>query len=157
MTTSDAVIGCDAIDASTEWLRLRTTSGMVRNIPWSTIKFAGLGGNFEDRLTIGQVTEKTAPFYSTHDSLWICYGESRFVQAMIEKPEDVNRDAILARFALQLQDRWRGDRLTAGDISAELGRDIAAGVVSGMKRSLLIFAGVTLAFIALLVWSAYKK
>ena len=153
---TDAVVGCDAIEASTEWLRLRTTSGMVRTIPWSSIQFAGIGGNFAGSLTIGQVTEKVAPFFATHDSLWIVYGEHGLAQAMMEK-DSPKRQPILDKFAQQLDDRWRGDRITVNDVQRQFTREMGANVASGMKKSLLIFAAVTVAFIAVLVWSAMKK
>jgi hypothetical protein len=160
MDTKDAVIGCDAIDASNQWLRLRTTSGIVRTIPWSAIKFAGWGDNFAGSLTIGKVTDKVMPLYATHDSLWIAYGKAGFAQAMMEKAtaEKPNRrrEEILGIFAQQLDTRWRADRMTVTEISTEFMREGAADMASGMKKSLLIFAAVLIVVIAVLVYSAYK-
>ena len=92
---SDAVIGCDAVDALPEWLRLKTATGATRTIPWSAIKLAGTGHKLEGHVTIQGVTEKTAPLLATHDSLWIVYAEGGFAQIMVDKISP-KRDAILA-------------------------------------------------------------
>ena len=112
---SDAVIGCDAVDAGAEWLRLKTASGATRSIPWSAIKLAGMGENLEGHVTIKDVTEKVAPYLATYDSLWIVYADGGFAQVMIEKTSP-KRDAILAAFAEHLQRRWQGDELHASDL-----------------------------------------
>jgi len=82
---SDAVIGCDAVDAGAEWLRLKTASGATRSIPWNAIKFAGMGENMHAHITIKGLTEKVAPFLATHDSLWIVYADGGFALVMLEK------------------------------------------------------------------------
>jgi hypothetical protein len=112
----DAVIGCDGIDAGTAWLRLTTAAGASRTIPWAAIKIAGMGGNHEGHMKIQDVTEKVTPYFPTHDSLWIVYADGGFAQAMIEKT-GAKRDAILATFAQQLGERWRGDLFTTDDLT----------------------------------------
>jgi hypothetical protein len=112
---SDAVIGCDAVDAGTEWLRLTTASGALRTIPWSAVRLAGMGSSLEGHVTIEAVTEKVAPFLATHDSLWIVYADGGFAQVMIEKVSP-KRDPILAAFAQHLHGRWRADELTASEL-----------------------------------------
>jgi|HubBroStandDraft_1064217.scaffolds.fasta_scaffold565190_2 hypothetical protein len=112
---TDAVIGCDAVDAGDAWLRLKTASGVVRTIPWTSIKMAGMGGNHEGEITIGGVTEKTAPYYRTHNSLWVIYAEGGVAQIMLEKSSP-KRDAIIAGFAKQLGDNWLGDRLSGSNL-----------------------------------------
>ena len=116
---TDAVIGCDAVDAGAQWLRLRTASGAVRTVPWSAIKIAGMGGNHEGQMQIQHVTEHVSPFFATHDSLWIVYAEGGFAQAMLEK-QHPKRDAILATFAQQLGIGWRGDELTTSELTEAL-------------------------------------
>lgn len=115
----DAVIGCDAVDAGTEWLRLRTAGGAVRTLPWGAVKIAGLGGNHEGHVEIQGVTERVAPFFATHESLWIVYAEGGFAQAMIEK-EGPAREAILATFAQRLGIGWRGEELTTSELTDAL-------------------------------------
>jgi len=104
---SDAVIGCDAVDAGSEWLRLKTVAGLTRTIPWSAIRLAGMGSELNGHVTIEGVTEKVAPFLPTHDSLWIVYAENGFAQVMIEKGTSAKRSAILAAFAKNLDERCR--------------------------------------------------
>jgi hypothetical protein len=116
---SDAVIGCDAVDGSAEWLRLKTATGTTRTIPWSAIKLAGMGHGLEGHITIQGVTQKVAPFLATHDSLWVVYAEGGFAQIMIEKTSP-KRDAILAAFAQHLGDRWCGDELKESDLTGAM-------------------------------------
>ena len=117
---ADAVIGCEAVDAGTEWLRLTTATGATRTIPWSAIRLAGMGAKLEGHVTIQGVTENVAPFVATHDSLWIAYGEDDFAQVMIEKTvleqPGARRVMILAAFAQHLGERWQGDELTGSDL-----------------------------------------
>ncbi len=111
----DAVIGCDAVDAGNAWLRLTTAMGAVRTIPWETVKIAGMGGNHEGHVTIQGVTERVTPYFATHDSLWIVSTDGSFAQVMLEKASP-KRDAILAAFARQLGDRWKGDQLNQSEL-----------------------------------------
>src|SRR5487761_2378839 len=108
----DAVIGCAAVDARAEWLRLRTDTGAVRTIPWSRVTLAGIGGP----LHIKGVAERAAPYLSTHDSLWVLSGDRSLAQVMIEK-EGARREAVLAAFASNLGERWRGDRLSTNEVT----------------------------------------
>lgn len=108
----DAVIGCAAVDAGAEWLRLRTDTGAVRTIPWSRVTLAGMGGP----LNIKGVAERVAPYLSTHDSLWVLSGDRSLAQVMIEK-EGPKREAVLAAFAANLGERWRGDRLSTNELT----------------------------------------
>ena len=79
----DAVIGSDAIDAGADWLRLKTVSGALRTVPWAGVKVAGFAGPSQS-IRIEGVSEKTAPYIETHDSLWIEYGEG-LAQAMMNE------------------------------------------------------------------------
>jgi hypothetical protein len=115
----DAVIGCDAVDAGAEWLRLKTAAGAVRTIPWSTIKIAGMGGNHDGNMEIQGVTEKATPFFGTHDSLWIVCTDGGIAQVMIEKASP-KREAILDAFAKYLGIGWRGDELTTSELTNAL-------------------------------------
>jgi hypothetical protein len=109
---TDAVIGCDAIDAGPQWLRLTTAGGAVRMVPWDGVKLAGM---VEAHIKIHGLTERVAPLLRTHDSLWVAYPEGGLAQVMIEK-ENPKRTAILEMFAAQLGERWKGDRLTDQDV-----------------------------------------
>jgi hypothetical protein len=119
MMNIDAVIGCDSVDASNDWLRLRTASGAVRTVPWSAIKIAGMGGNHEGHMQIQGATEKVEPYFATHDSLWIVYAEGGIAQVMIEKVSP-KRDAILATFAQRLGIGWRGHEFSSGELTSAL-------------------------------------
>lgn len=108
---TDAVIGCDAIDAGPEWLRLKTVSGTVRTIPWLSVT----AGGFPDAgqsISIDGVSDKAEPYMATHDALWIVY-EGGVALAMIEKSR---RDEMVAVFAQQLGEGWKGDHLISSDL-----------------------------------------
>jgi hypothetical protein len=150
---TDAVIGCDAIDAGDAWLRLRTASGAVRTIPWAAVKIAGMGGNHQGNIQIQGVTEKVTPYFATHDSLWIVYAEGGFAQAMIEKAGD-KRDTILAAFARQLGDRWLGDRFTAGNLTAAMFQ-MPLAAAKGMPKMITIMIVMVAAMILLTIVAGY--
>jgi hypothetical protein len=116
---TDAVIGCDAVDVGPEWLRLKTQTGVVRTIPWGAIRIAGMGGNHDGHVTIAGVTDRTKPYYATHDSLWVVYADGGFAQVMIEKANP-RRAAILATFPQQLPAGWRGEKFKPTDLSKAL-------------------------------------
>jgi hypothetical protein len=111
---SDAVIGCDAVEAGPEWVRLKTSSGPLRTIPWSAIKIAGLGNSLESHVTIERVSEKLAPYRATHDALWIVYSDGAIAQVMLEKVHP-KRNSILDAFDKHLGDRWK-DQLTESEL-----------------------------------------
>ena len=115
----DAVIGCAAIDAQNDWLRLHTADGALRTIPWTAVKMAGMGGNHAGHMQIQGVTEKVTPYFATHDSLWIVSGDGALAQAMLEKA-DPKRAQIFATFEQQLGDRWRGDELKMSELTDEM-------------------------------------
>jgi hypothetical protein len=145
----DAVIGCDSVDAGVDWLRLQTAAGAVRTIPWSAIKLAGMGGNHDGQMTIGDVTEKVTPFFATHDSLWIVYAEGGIAQVMIEK-SSAKRDAILGAFAQRLGIGWRGDELTTKELTGALFQMPA----SVRMPKVLVFMLVGMGLLALLAFAA---
>jgi hypothetical protein len=116
---TDAVIGCDAVDAGPEVVRLKTTSGETRTIPWDSIRVAGTAPNLENHVAILEVAEQVAPYLGTHDSLWIVYENDGFVRAMLEKSSP-KRDLILAAFQRSLGDRWRGDALHESDLAGPM-------------------------------------
>ena len=144
---TDAVIGCDAVDASPEWLRLKTATGATRTIPWSAIKLAGMGHELEGHVTIQGVTENVAPFLATHDSLWIVYAEGGFAQVMIEKISP-KRDALLAAFAQHLGDRWQGDELQGSDL---MGAMMIPAKVRFPKMLIVMLAVMAITFFAAMV------
>jgi hypothetical protein len=150
---TDAVIGCDAVDAGDQWLRLRTGSGVVRTVPWSAIKIAGMGGNHEGNMQIQGVTEKVTPFFPTHDSLWIIFAQGGFAQVMLEKSSP-QRDAILAAFAKNLGIGWRGDELTTSELTGALFQmPISAG--RGLPKIVTIMMIVMAALILVAIAAGY--
>jgi hypothetical protein len=151
---TDAVIGCDAVDAGNAWLRLRTAAGAVRTIPWPAVKIAGMGGNHEGSITVRGVTEKTVPYFPTHDSVWIVYAEGGFAQAMLEKSSP-KREAILATFAQQLGDRWLGDRFTAGNLTAAMFQMPLAAMKGGIPKLVTIMIAFVSALILLAIVAGY--
>jgi hypothetical protein len=146
----DAVIGCDAVDAGSDWLRLRTTSGAVRTLPWSAIKIAGMGGNHEGHMQIQGATDKCTPYFATHDSLWVVYAEGGLAQVMIEK-ESPKRDAILATFAQRVGIAWRGDDFTSGELAGALFQMPIAASKGVAKTAMIMMAVMTLLLLAAVV------
>jgi hypothetical protein len=112
---TDAVLGCDAVNAGPEWLRLKTAGGATRTLPWSAVSFAGMIAKGEAQITIEGMTEKTAPLLGTHDSLWVVYAEGGLAQVMIEKISP-KRDPLLAAFEQHLGDRWQGGDLQESEL-----------------------------------------
>lgn len=149
----DAVIGCDAVDAGAEWLRLRTASGAVRTVPWSAIKIAGTGGNHEANMQIQGVTEKVTPLFPTHDSLWIVHVDGGLAQVMLEKVSP-KRDAILATFAKQLGIGWRGDELTTSELTNALFQ-MPISARKGLPKMVTIMMAVMAALILAAIVAGY--
>jgi len=143
---TDAVIGCDAIDAGPQWLRLTTAGGAVRMVPWDGVKLAGM---VEAHINIHGLTEKVAPLLRTHDSLWVAYAEGGLAQVMIEK-ENPKRTAILEMFAAQMGERWKGDRLTDQDVIGVLMPSAGQVVMPRLVIALMIAVGLAF-FLALAV------
>ena len=146
----DAVIGCDAVDAGAEWLRLRTAGGAVRTIPWSAVKLAGMGGNHEGHLTIGGITEKVTPLFTTHDSLWIVYADGGMAQVMIEKVSP-KRDAILAAFAQHLGIGWHGDQLPMTELTEALMAAPVAAMAGTSRMVIFMIAGALFVILSAIV------
>jgi hypothetical protein len=149
---TDAVIGCDAVDAGVEWLRLKTVDGATRTIPWSAVSFAGFGDNLKTHISIQGVTEKTAPFLATHDSLWIVYAEGGFAQVMVEKISP-KRDALLAAFAQHLGERWQDDELQESDLMGAMMIPAKVRISKVMLTGLLIMGVVFFAIIAMIFFA----
>jgi hypothetical protein len=148
---TDAVIGCDAVDAGDQWLRLRTASGAVRTVPWSAIKIAGMGGNHDGHMQIQDVTEKVTPFFPTHDSLWIIFAQGGFAQVMLEKSSP-KRDAILAACTKNLGIGWRGDELTTSELTGALFQmPISAGRGMPKVLTIMVIAMAALILVAIVV------
>jgi hypothetical protein len=139
---ADAVIGGDAVDAGSEWLRLKTATGATRTIPWSAIKVAGMGAGLEGHVTIQGVTEKVAPFRATHDSLWVIYTDGAMAQVMLEKASP-KREAIRAAFAQHLGERWHSDDLTSSEL---MGPMMIPPKVQMPRAIIVMMAGIGIAF-----------
>lgn len=141
----DAVIGCDAIDAGPDWLRLKTAAGAVRTVPWASVELAGFAGPSQS-ISIEGVSEKTAAYAATHDSLWIAYAEG-FAQAMIEKDK---RDALVATLADRLGPRWRGDQVTGDDLMKNMMPSVIrpTGLPMVVKVMMFVMAALLIAAVA---------
>ncbi len=145
---TDAVIGCDAVDAGAEWLRLKTVSGATRTIPWKSIKCAGTGEQLDGHVNIEGVTEKTVPFRSTHDSVFLVYGDGGLAQLMLEK-NSPKRDGILGAFEQHLGDCWRGDRLSESDVMGTLMIPPKVRIPKGIVWAMVVLAVVFFAAMAI--------
>jgi hypothetical protein len=153
---TDAVIGCDAVDTGSEWLRLKTVGGATRTIPWSAVSFAGMNARLEGHIDIQGLTEKVAPFLATHDSLWIVYADGGFVQVMIEKVSP-KRDPLLMAFAQHLGDRWQGDELQESDLMGALMIPAKVRIGKTMVTSLVAMGIVFFLLVAILFFTHGAK
>jgi hypothetical protein len=132
------ILGCDAVDAGPDWVRLREPGGHLRTIPWSSIRMAGVpndGAHVTFEGDLGQISA----LHATHDALWIESGEGMVI-ALLEK-EHPKREAILAAFKERLGSRWLGDRLTSRDAAMRLFKApelLRGGARSGGLRKLVI-------------------
>src|ERR1700722_4685605 len=141
---TDAVIGCDAIDAGPQWLRLKTAAGVLRAVPWDGVRLAGM---VEAHVKIQGLTEKVAPLRATHDSLWVAYAEGGLAQVMLEK-ENPKRAAIFEMFAAQLGDRWKGDQLSNEEVIRSMMPSAGQVVMPRLVIALMIAVGLAF-FLAL--------
>lgn len=117
-------VGCEAVDAGPDWVRLRVPGSAVRSIPWGSITAAALPVDdvhmtFEDDMApITQLRE-------THVPLWIEYGDGVAV-AMLERG-DPRSDAIVSAFKERLGSRWI-DRLTTEEAAMRMFKPMPSSV-----------------------------
>jgi hypothetical protein len=97
------VVGCDAIDAGPDWVRLRVPGAAVRSIPWSSITAAAAPADDPNMTFKGDMSPMTE-YRATHTPLWIEYGDGVAV-AMLER-DDPRREAILSTFRERLGGKW---------------------------------------------------
>jgi hypothetical protein len=86
------VVGCEAIDAGPDWVRLRVPGAAVRSIPWGSITAAAAPTD-DDHMTFEGKLAPITEFRATHVPLWIEYGDGVAV-AMLER-DDPRREAIV--------------------------------------------------------------
>ncbi len=97
------VVGCDAVDAGPDWVRLRVDGGAMRTIVWSSITAAAAPVE-ADHVTFEGTLAPITQFRGTHDPLWIEYADG-VAWAMLER-DNAKREAILGTFRVQLGSRW---------------------------------------------------
>jgi hypothetical protein len=134
------VTSCDAVDAESEWLRLRPPSGPVRSIPWSAIRWAGFSTD-DGQMSFGGDLEQATALGATHDPLWIAHGEG-VALAMLEK-QHPKRAGIDAAFRQQLGERW-----LEGMTSSQVARRVMvarANARPGVPKRLLWALGIAIA------------
>jgi hypothetical protein len=136
------VVGCEAIDAGPDWVRLRVPGAAVRSIPWASITAAAAPTDDEHMKFEGNLAPITE-FRATHVPLWIEYGDGVAV-AMLER-DDPRREAIVAAFRERLGSRWI-DQLTTAQAAMRMFKPIPSA--AGMQRRIL---WMILAVIALIV------
>lgn len=112
---SDAVIGCDSVEAGKDDLRLKTSTGAPRVIPWNKVKIAGMGDALERQVPLQGVAPIVTPYFASHDSVIIVYGDGDFAQVMIEKSSPKRR-WVLSTLAEHLGDRWEAGDLQASEM-----------------------------------------
>lgn len=106
--------GCKAIDVDPAWVRLHTPGGRMQTIPWSAIKLAALPPPDPNMTFEGDMSPITQ-LRDTHDALWI-QGADGLDVVMLEK-ENPKRAEIVETFETQLGPKWKGDRMSANDLS----------------------------------------
>jgi hypothetical protein len=144
------VVGCEAIDAGPDWVRLRVPGAAVRSIPWASITAAAAPTDDGHMTFEGNLTPITE-FRATHVPLWIEYGDGVAV-AMLER-DDPRREAIVSTFRERLGSRWI-DQLTTAQAAMRMFKAIPS--TAGMQRRimwsiLIAIALLVLPMIALLV------
>ena len=153
MDGSVVVVGCAAVDASPDWLRLHTPGGL-RTIPWIAIKMAALPTN-DGSMTFSGAFEPITALRETHDPLWIESGEGTAI-ALLEKNHP-KRESILAAFKEHLESRWLGDRLTAAEAAQRLFSP-ARAVGSGFsKLAIVALAAMILMFLLAFILSRFVR
>jgi len=136
------VVGCDAVEAGPDWVRLRVDGGAVRTIAWSSITAASApvdGEHVTFEGTLGPITRLRA----THDPLWIEYGDGIAI-ALLER-DHAKRKAILGTFREQLGPRWM-EHLTAMEAAQRMFKPMGS---SGMNRRLKVMILVMVAMLVL--------
>jgi hypothetical protein len=136
------VVGCEAIDAGPDWVRLRVPGAAVRSIPWASITAAATPSDDAHMTFEGKLAPITE-FRATHVPLWIEFGDGVAV-AMLER-DDPKREAIVATFRERLGSRWI-EPLTITEAAQRLFRPMPS--VDRMQRRIL---WMILAVIALIV------
>jgi hypothetical protein len=141
------VVGCEAIDAGPDWVRLRVPGAAVRSIPWASITAAAAPTDDEHMKFEGNLAPITE-FRATHAPLWIEYGDGVAV-AMLER-DDPRRDAIVAAFRERLGSRWI-DQLTTAQAAMRMFKPIPSA--AGMQRRSILWPIIAIA-VLVLVWIA---
>jgi hypothetical protein len=139
------VVGCEAIDAGPDWVRLRVPGSAVRSIPWSSITAAAAPSD-DGHMTFEGDLAPITQFRETHFPLWIEYGDGVAV-AMLEKGS-AKSDEIVGAFRQRVGARWI-EPLSLAQAAQRLFKAMPS--VAGMQKRILwmILATVALTIIAM--------
>jgi hypothetical protein len=140
---STVLVGCEAIDAGADFVRLREPSGSLRTIPWSSIRSAATLNN--EHMTFQGDLSPITELSKTHEVLFIMAGETvDFV--MMEKGSG-QTESVLATFREHLGARWLGDQFAAADavqllfqMPTPMGKGMPKVVIIAIAGMILIFA-----------------
>jgi hypothetical protein len=151
---TSVLVGCDAVDAGPDWVRLREPGGSLKTIAWGAIQMAATPVN-DEHMTfegdLGQVTTLRA----THDPLWIETGEV-VVIAMIEK-DSPKHDSIVDTFKQRLGARWT-DEITMQDAAMRLFKMPDLTRSRGSRKVLfMMMAAMFLIFLALFMLAVVHR
>ena len=141
------VVGCDAVDAGPDWVRLRVDGGAVRTIVWSSITAAAApvdGEHVTFEGTLGPITQLRA----THDPLWIEYADG-VAWAMLER-DSAKREAILGTFRERLGARWM-EHLTLMNAAQRMFKPMSAGRMN-QRLKVMILVMVAIMVLPILVF-----
>jgi hypothetical protein len=146
------VVGCEAIDAGPDWVRLRVPGSAVRSIPWSSITAAAAPSD-DGHMTFEGDLAPITQFRGTHFPLWIEYGDGVAV-AMLEQGSPKS-DAIVGVVRERVGARWL-EPLTTAQAAQRLFKAMpsVAGLEATQKRILwmiLMVIGLVVMAVAALV------
>ncbi len=128
------VVGCDAVDAGPDWVRLRVAGGAMRTIAWNSITAAAApvdGEHVTFEGTLGPITQLRA----THDPLWIEYADG-VAWVMLER-DNTKREAILGTFRAQLGARWM-EHLTVMEAAQRMFKPMSAGRMNQRLKFMIL-------------------
>ncbi len=139
------VVGCEAIDAGPDWVRLRVPGAAVRTIPWTSITAAATPSD-DGHMTFEGNLSPITQFRDTHFPLWIEHGDEVAV-AMLEKGS-AKSDTIVGVFRERLGARWL-EPLTTVEATQRLFKAMPSA--GGFEKRILwmILATVALLIIAM--------
>jgi hypothetical protein len=152
----NVIVGCDAIDAGPDLVRLHMPGGSLKTIPWSAVGMAALPVNDKHMTFEGELSPITK-LRATHDALWIEHGVEMIV-VMLEKDHE-NHDSIVAAFGEHLGAKWMADGITMQAASMRMMKmsNVSVGGRSMMKMMLIAVAAMFLLTLLAIVISSMSR